>query len=116
MKRKHDMHIAKIVVTVVVLATLFFVYDLIAKEAPTELEMYQDIYSQIDRTDDADSSSAATGRDFLLHPVEKVKNNAEEYVLRRKGVITHDEMEGNSHSRREMFKHRSDGPKISLTF
>lgn len=113
MKRKHRMHRVKVVFTVLLLAISIFVYDLIAKEAPTELEMYQDIFSQ---TDSVKPASGTAGSALLLQPVEKVKKNTEEYVLRRKGVITHDEMEGAIRNEREMFKQRSNGPKISLTF
>jgi hypothetical protein len=116
MKTKTIRHAIRVIVSVMIFVIVFCVCDLIAKEAPTELELYQDIFRRVSARAEDSRSESSNSSGSLLEPVEKVKVNTEEYVLRRKGVITHDQLSGNRPNQHEMFKHRNEGPKISVTF
>ena len=107
---------AQLTLIVFMFTSLFIVYDLCAKERKTELELNQDIYRFMKLNEIEKDDFDYIGNSLIMKPVEKIKSNTESYLLNNMGSITHDDMRKNYSKSTSMFKNKSDGPKISLTF
>ena len=100
---------------ILLLTTLFFTCDLCASEKKTELELNQEIFHSENNVNNEMSEIDYIGNDVLLKPVEKLKNNTEDYILFNVGRLTHDDLEVYN-NKMSIFEHKTDGPKVSLTF
>jgi len=106
----------RLVMVIIMFVVFVIAYDLYANETRTELELNQDVFSRKAGTTQREMRRIDyMGNALLITPVERIKSNTEDFLLRNIAILTHEEL-NTKVKKNYLLKESDKGPKVQLTF